>query len=227
MTTGTAGRHSYHHGDLRQTLLEAACRHLLANSADSLSLRALARETGVSQTAPYRHFESKNALFAAIATWGFDLMAEALHAARDSAEDGDIADAIKRTGLAYVDWALNNPEKYPLLFDSSLVDFGANEELQAAGGRAFEILLGLVKRGQDQRIFIRSMPAEQLAGTLWSSVHGLASLVQKNMGQDLSAREGEPVVKALTAINLDRAVVMELFVKGIMDHEAPGSGEPG
>ncbi|XOV87496.1 MAG: TetR/AcrR family transcriptional regulator [Pseudomonadota bacterium] len=209
---------SYHHGDLRQTLLEAACQHLLEYSADSLSLRALARQVGVSQTAPYRHFESKSALFAAIATWGFELMAESLREARDSAAEGDIEEAIERTGLAYVDWALQNPEKYQLFFDSSLVDFGAHESLHEAGGRAFDILLGLVQRGQDQGLFINTMPAEHLAGVLWSSVHGLASLAKKSMAQDLSARQEDAVAKALAAMNLDRERVMALFTNSIKVH---------
>jgi AcrR family transcriptional regulator len=58
----------YHHGDLRNTLLELAEEHLGKNGIDKLSLRALARDIGVSQTAPYRHFIDKNGLLAALAT---------------------------------------------------------------------------------------------------------------------------------------------------------------
>ena len=63
---------SYHHGDLKHTLIKAACQHLAKAGAESLSLRALARDAGVSQTAPYRHFKTKSSLFAAIAATGFD-----------------------------------------------------------------------------------------------------------------------------------------------------------
>ena len=59
---------SNHHGDLRLAILKAACEHLRRENSEFLSLQALARGIGVSQTAPYRHFDSKNALFAGIAT---------------------------------------------------------------------------------------------------------------------------------------------------------------
>ncbi len=62
---------NYHHGNLRQELMELAERHLIEGGVGDLSLRALAREIGVSQTAPYRHFRDKNALLAALATEGF------------------------------------------------------------------------------------------------------------------------------------------------------------
>ena len=62
---------SYHHGNLRQELMELAEKHLVEGGVRDLSLRALAREIGVSQTAPYRHFRDKNALLAALATEGF------------------------------------------------------------------------------------------------------------------------------------------------------------
>ncbi len=62
---------NYHHGNLRQELMNRAEQHLLESGSNELSLRALAREIGVSQTAPYRHFRDKNALLAALATEGF------------------------------------------------------------------------------------------------------------------------------------------------------------
>ena len=62
---------SYHHGNLRTALLEKAKEHLIEKGPDKISLRALAREIGVSQTAPYRHFPDKTMLLAALAAEGF------------------------------------------------------------------------------------------------------------------------------------------------------------
>lgn len=215
MARREAAKRSYHHGDLRQALIEAACTHMRRDGAESLSLRALAREVGVSQTAPYRHFESKNALFAAIATWGFRDMAISLRAARDQHID-DVEEAFVQIGLAYVEWALANPEKYQLFFDSSLLDFSAYEELQLAGAEAFEVLLGLVRRGQEEGVFADHLPAEELAGATWSSVHGMTSLLQKNQPTDkLKGRIDDSVPTALQALALHRREIMELFVNTI------------
>ncbi len=68
----------YHHGDLAGTLMEAALQHIAAEGTESLSLRALAREAGVSATAPYRHFPSKQCLLAALATRGFKRLRDAM-----------------------------------------------------------------------------------------------------------------------------------------------------
>ena len=77
-------REKYHHGDLRQAILDCSCEHLLRNSGtDCLSMRAIAREIGVSATAPYRHFESKNALFAGIATLGLEILESQLRASAE------------------------------------------------------------------------------------------------------------------------------------------------
>ena len=113
---------SYHHGDLRLAILKAACDHLRRENAESLSLRALARGIGVSQTAPYRHFDSKNALFAGIATWGFQILGGQMKASL--ADRTSPMESFLSLGRCYLDFAREHAEKYQLFFDSSLVEFG-------------------------------------------------------------------------------------------------------
>lgn len=209
---------TYHHGDLRQSLIDCACRQLMKDSADHLSLRALAREAGVSQTAPYRHFETKNALFAAIATYGFELMTEHLRAACEVYPE-DVERAVIAVGLAYVEWALQHPEKYQLFFDSSLVDFGTYDELHEAGNDCFEVLLALIQRGIAEGVFV-DQPAEFLAGTLWSSVHGLASLLQSKDPLAMDKRKDTVVVRSITALASDPGQVIKTFVNSIRLHPA-------
>ena len=79
------GRDAYHHGDLRSALIEAGMHALSTHSADALSLRALAREVGVSATAVYRHFPDRDALLVALALTGFDQLAAAQQAASRAA----------------------------------------------------------------------------------------------------------------------------------------------
>ncbi len=93
------GRGTYHHGDLRGALLAAAREEIVAKGAQGLSLASLARRAGVAQSAPYRHFEDREDLLAAVATDGFEQFTEAL---LNAAEAGDEAGAIKRMSTAYL-----------------------------------------------------------------------------------------------------------------------------
>ena len=212
MTADPGPKGTYHHGDLRQALIDSACCQLQTASADALSLRALARELGVSQTAPYRHFESRNALFAAIATQGFDLLTVELRAAVDRHPD-NVEEAFIAVGQAYVEWAINHPEKYQLFFDSSILDFNDYPVLQEAGSNCFAVLLGLIAEGQEQGLFLK-MPVEHLAGVIWASVHGLASLLQKQRGRKSDSRE-VPATKSLQALEQDPRSALELFLNSI------------
>ena len=85
--TDSSSPKTYHHGNLRAELLNTAIAQLRAGDADDLSLRALARAVGVSQTAPYRHFADKGELLAAMATRGYRDLLAALRAAGDRTPD--------------------------------------------------------------------------------------------------------------------------------------------
>ena len=202
----------YHHGDLRQSIIEAACKHLRESGADTLSLRALARDVGVSQTAPYRHFESKTALFAAIAVYGFKLLEIDLRAARDTYPD-DIEAAIIEVGLAYIKWATENPEKYQLFFDSSLVDISRYPDLIEAGQDAFEIIGALIKRGIEASL-LADKPIELLAGSLWASVHGVASLLISKSEVEIPDLESR-VLGVINQLKTDPRASLELFLNSI------------
>ena len=204
-------RANYHHGDLRQAFIDAACSHLRLHGADSLSLRALARDIGVSQTASYRHFESRNALFAAIAIQGFELLTEQLQ--RTSDRFPDTRTALLEVGITYVDWAVANQEKYQMFFDSSLVDFSHYPELQSAGSECFEVLMTLIRRGLSEEL-LREKPEEQLAAILWSGIHGIASLMQAKHIEDQA--EQYTVIKALEFLANNRSASLEMLLNSVL-----------
>jgi len=203
---------AYHHGDLRQTIIEAACEHLRVSGADTLSLRALARDVGVSQTAPYRHFDSKNALFAAVAVYGFTLLEVELRKASHRYED-DVELAIVEVGLAYVGWALANPEKYQLFFDSSLIEFGNFKELVEVGQRSFNVIESIIKQGICEGVLI-DKPIDLLAGTIWASIHGIASLLISKSDVQLLDIESS-VVNVIHRLNEDPRATLELLFNSI------------
>lgn len=114
-TTECGGPKPYHHGDLQRALIEAADRILERDGAGALSLRAVAREAGVSPAAPYHHFKDKDELVSAVAHRGFDLLAQTMaEAAEGKVTDGQQALAI---GVAYVCFARDHSALYHVMFD--------------------------------------------------------------------------------------------------------------
>src|ERR1700692_201544 len=105
----------YHHGDRTRALVDAAQRVLEREGPSALSLRAVAREAGVSPAAPYHHFEDKGALLLAVAKEGFDLLDEALTKARNSTSDPH--DQLAAIGVAYVQYAVSHPALYRVMYD--------------------------------------------------------------------------------------------------------------
>src|SRR5687768_2538693 len=121
-----ARKRAYHHGDLRQALLDAALPLLRTGGPQALTLRAVARAAGVSQTAPYRHFTDRSALVGAVAEDGFRrLHAELIAAVTSPAKTLGKAPETARGGLqavalAYVRFALAHPAEYRVMFGGEL-----------------------------------------------------------------------------------------------------------
>src|SRR6202789_4395020 len=104
--TGNAQVRPYHHGDLSRALVDAARGILEAEGPAALSLRAVAREAGVSPAAPYHHFKDKTELLEAVAHQGWDALEVAISAARTNAPTP--RDGIAAIGMAYVTFAMRN-----------------------------------------------------------------------------------------------------------------------
>ncbi|KGI69887.1 TetR/AcrR family transcriptional regulator [Mycolicibacterium rufum] len=154
---------SYHHGDLKATILAQAAALVAERGADGVSLRELARTAGVSHAAPAHHFTDRRGLFTALAAQGWRMLAAALSEARP-----EFADA----ALAYVRFAVEHPGHYAVMFDGSLVD-PDDEELDAARAAAGAELAAGVGTLNDPR----AEEDPQAAGlAAWSLVHGFAML---------------------------------------------------
>jgi len=175
----------YHHGNLRLALLEKAKQHLIENGPDKISLRALARDVGVSQTAPYRHFPDKTTLLAALAAEGFKQLNEASQRADDHGPI--VTERLAKTGRAYVQFALDNPELYRLMFGPLIPAENEFKELNDYGARAYESIVLLVTEGIKAKEFTEGDPLI-LANSAWSLVHGVASLMIDNR---FACTEGE------------------------------------
>jgi AcrR family transcriptional regulator len=175
----TEHRDTYHHGDLKRALTEAALGLVTEKGPKGFTLREVARRAGVSAAAPYRHFADKADLLAAVATQGFVQLHETLTAS--AGEEPDLIRQVLDSGRAYVRWAVTHPDYYQVMFGAEL-DKSDKPELLAAGARAFDDLLDVIVRCQEANLLPAGDPRE-IAGPTWSLLHGIATL---SIGRDLS-----------------------------------------
>jgi len=162
----------YHHGHLREALLQAAIQLIAEVGPAGFTLREVARRAGVSHNAPYRHFPDREDLLAAVAAQGFrelnEAMLEAVRHQRSS------VGRLKSAGLAYVEFALRRPEHFTVMFDAP-VSKRKHPDFAEAAEQAFGTLLNSVKSCQDEGRLPSGDP-HQFALLAWSMVHGIAKL---------------------------------------------------
>jgi AcrR family transcriptional regulator len=165
-------RKPYHHGHLREALLQAAIQLIAEVGPAGFTLREVARRAGVSHNAPYRHFPEQADLLAAVAAEGFRELNQAMLDAVGH-HRGSVG-RLKRAGLAYVEFALRRPEHFTVMFDANVSKHKTPDSAEAAG-QAFGTLLSLVTKcqGEDR---LPSGDPRQLALLAWSMVHGIAKL---------------------------------------------------
>jgi AcrR family transcriptional regulator len=175
MTVGAA--RPYHHGNLRAELLARAERTLAEQGAGNLSLRELARQTGVSHAAPRRHFADKQALLDALAEDGFERLGAEL---RDALAGADEAFAARLLAFArtYVHFATEHAALLELMFAGKHRN-GA-ERLGDAARAAFAAPLALIEEGQAAGELLPGNP-ERVATVVLASCHGLAALANNGM----------------------------------------------
>lgn len=161
----------YHHGNLRESLLEAAIQLIAEVGPAGFNLREAARRAGVSHNAPYRHFRDKGELLATIAAQGFQELNEVM--VEGAATESTPIGRLKRAGYAYVAFALRRPEHFAAMFEApgSETDPACRE----AGEQAFATLVGFIALCQ-QEGQLPAGGAEYRALLAWSLVHGIAKL---------------------------------------------------
>ena len=167
-----AAKDTYHHGDLRQKIIDEALSWIERENIVSLSLRGIARRLGVSHNAPYRHFSDKESLLVAIAKTGFIQLNRALEQASKCYEDA--RQNLEAIGVAYVRYAIENQAYYRVMF-SDLQLCEKYSDLNRVSQQAFSVLLDAIKVGQQAQVFIPK-DSLQLAHVCWSLTHGVSML---------------------------------------------------
>ena len=170
-TLAPAEARPYHHGDLSRALVEAARRILETDGPAALSLRAVAREAGVSPAAPYHHFKDKGELLEAVAHEGWVALDAALTDARAKAPDNK--ERMTSLGVAYVCFARDNPALYRVMYDCSRDKDALPEQMKEEGAYC-QVRNTIAEQGGGE---VSEIDLELATIAAWCAAHGLAEMI--------------------------------------------------
>jgi len=165
-------RGTYHHGNLREAIIEAALRLIGERGPSGFAFADLARAAGVSPAAPYRHFRDRTAVNAEIARRGFEKFAAELEAAATAQRARPVA-ALEACGRAYLTFARREPAFYAVMFGPDLPD---DPDLRRAADGAFAVLRRAAESACGPRVAPGRPPPLMVALHVWALAHGIAAL---------------------------------------------------
>lgn len=173
-------KRGYHHGNLRQALVEAALLLIAEKGPQGFTLSEAAKAADVTPAAVYRHFAGRDDLLAEVARQGFDIFAALLEYAYDEGRPSPLA-AFEATGRAYLAFARKYPGHYQAMFESGLQP-GKHPDLasvaakaRATMDRAAEALVRVLPEG-------RRPPASMVSAHVWAVSHGVVELFLRGNG---------------------------------------------
>ena len=166
--------HTYHHGDLRNTLILKGLETLSEKGVAGLSLRELARQIGVGHNAPYRHFKNKTELLEAMASVGFrKLKARNVRLELEFANDPETQ--LFESGMHLLSMAIEEPNLFNLMFGGHLSLNDCGQELHNEAEESMQSLSKIIANGQQQGVFARGELLRKTVGAM-SMIQGLAMM---------------------------------------------------
>ncbi len=163
----------YHHGNLREALLDSALQILSQPEVESITLRMLAGRLGVSRTAPYRHFRNKSALMAAVAARGFSQMRKTF---REELQSEDPEKAICEIIEDYVQFAISNPRLYRIMFSRQILESQSSNEISREAQLTFDSLGRILGK-----LNLDVKTSSEANAAAWAMVHGMSILIMENL----------------------------------------------
>lgn len=196
--TDLKARDTYHHGDLRRALLDAAEDELSEKGPEGFTLRGCAKRAGVSHAAPAHHFGDITGLLSALAGEGYQRFHAAIEARMDASPDQTPQARMVAAGLGYVAFARANPALFGLMFSSRKPDYD-DPALENAASAAFDQLVDSVAafHGDDP---LSSRKGRQQVAAIWSVVHGLSDLLLSQRLKLLTQQGDGDIEQDLTGI---------------------------
>jgi AcrR family transcriptional regulator len=206
----TKSTKSYHHGNLKQELIHCACRLCEENGYETLSMRSIAKESGVSQTAPYRHFDTKESLYASVAMEGFKKLSVATNI---DVSKKVTKDNLVKTGVNYINFGLDNANTYDLMFGTAVGDFSSYPDLLDCANATYENMkLSFSKLSDDSDEIIAYKCI-----TLWSMLHGLVGILRKvAVVDELDPEQNDGPIKSASLIGDNLDVHLDKVLTGII-----------
>ncbi|HET8996080.1 MAG TPA: TetR/AcrR family transcriptional regulator [Acetobacteraceae bacterium] len=210
------GRRGYHHGNLREALVEATLELIAAKGPAGFTIAEAARLAGVSPAAPYRHFRDAEALLAEVALRGFDQLTAVLTRAWANGTPDPVR-AFEAIGSAYLGFAREQPAYYAAMFEARIARDN-HPGLLTAGDRAFAVLRDAAARLAESLPPDRRPPAMMMALHIWALTHGIASLfVRPDVARRRLPMAPEDLLEAGVLLYLQ-----SLGLAGGKPHRTPG-----
>jgi len=203
---------NYHHGNLKEELIECACKLCERSGYTKLSIRSLAKESGVSQTAPYRHFKTKECVYAAVATAGFKKLSEACNI---DIEKKATKKQLVKAGYRYIEFGLQNANTYDLMFGTAVGNFADYPDLLESANKTYDSFRSSFSKLTNDSEDIIAFKCL----TLWSMVHGLVGIIRKVhvVGDDLKNPSDGPISSArMVADNLEQH--LDMVINGLISN---------
>ena len=167
-------KRGYHHGNLRQALVEAALMLIEARGPAGFTLSEAAKQAGVTPAAVYRHFSGREELIAEAARQGYEIFGDVMQYAYDSGKPSALA-SFEATGRAYLAFARRHPGHYIAMFESG-VAVNRTPELAAAAARARGVLEQAAEALSQHIPPDRRPPADMFSAHVWAMSHGVVEL---------------------------------------------------
>ncbi len=174
MNNQPRGRKAYHHGNLKQALVEATLSLIQEKGPTGFTLAEAARQAGVSPAAPYRHFKGREDLIAEVARQGYILFAEQLETAYNRGKPTPLT-AFEAVGRAYLDFARTRPGYYIAMFESGVSTVG-NPDLNMVENRAMAVLTQAAENLFEHLPKSQRPPATMVSHHIWAMSHGVVEL---------------------------------------------------
>jgi AcrR family transcriptional regulator len=170
-------KHGYHHGNLRQALVEAALALIAERGPSGFTLSEAAKRADVTPAAVYRHFAGRDDLIAEVARQGYDIFAALMEFAYNDGQPSALA-AFEATGRAYLAFARKYPGHYMAMFESGL-SFNAHPDLALVAAKARAVLEKAAEKLSEQMPANRRPPATMFSAHVWALSHGVVELYMR------------------------------------------------
>lgn len=193
-------RKSYHHGNLRQALVDATLELITERGPQGFTLAEAARQAGVSAAAPYRHFKGRDQLICEVARQGYILFGDLLEHSYDGGKPTPLA-AFSKVGRAYLAFAKRYPGYYIAMFESG-VSLTGSSELALASDRAMGVMTQAAETLMAHLPAAKRPPAMMVSHHIWAMSHGVVELFARGTPGGRAPYSPEDLLESGTGIYL-------------------------